>query len=325
MLTLSQILQYVRAETGELDGSKVDDTQLTRYVNYEQAKVQNELVQINFKSFVKRAYNTGHIFTEPTDLLQFPNAIINLQVSTGAKASAVNTVGSSGTITLTAREPGTSSNGWVITFTNTGSLSVSLNFTARTGTVGFNATVTTIAEVITALNADVTFSKYFIASGTSTSQTMVNVSTEFTLANGTGNGWYPADEVSNENSARISLNNYKAPTATSPKYRRVGNSTPTKVIEILPNTVTFSSIEYYYKLPDLSATTDTLYIPAELEELVLVGVQARVYEKIGNSGKKTEMVNEYEVRWKKYIEGYFGKRESELKDKERLQSNDIDA
>ena len=96
-----------------------------------------------------------------------------------------------------------------------------------------------------------------------------------------------------------------------------------RLIEVLPSTVNYTQLEYYYRLPDLSSTTDTLKVPAELEELVLLGVMSRIYEKTGNEVKKKETDGQFEIRWKKYIEGYAGKRQSETAEKDRMQSSDL--
>lgn len=330
MLTLTQIEAYVRAETGELDAKRVDSEQIKRWANFGQTKVQNDLMQIGFKAFTKTAFNTGASFTEPTDMLKHPNSIIDLQASTGGRAYyTINYTTPTANLTHTFRQPGTLGNSVSISLdggTYSGVLAsgaVACYYVGGTFYIDFGSG-STITQIVTGFNADPVYSQYFICSSTTGGSTVPvpSVGTNTTLANGTGNGYYPADEVSIENFNRISNNAYKAPSATSPKFARKGSPTG-KLIEILPNSITYSKLEYYYRLADLSATTDTLGVPAELEELVILDVIKRVYEKTGNGEGMKKTVAEYEDKWKKYIDGYVGKRQSEISEKERLQSADI--
>ena len=64
-------------------------------------------------------------------------------------------------------------------------------------------------------------------------------------------------------------------------------------------------------------------VPAEIEGLVLLGVQSGVYEKIGNDAKQTEVDGQYEVRFKKYVEGFINTRQSQVQEKTRIESSDI--
>lgn len=331
MLTLTQIEQYVRAETDELDSQRVDSEQIKTYVNWEQLRVQNELSQVNFKYFTKTAVNTGATFTEPTDLLQVPNSVINLLASTGTRAYyTISYTVPTASITHTYKEPGTAGNsvtlsldGGTLSGATLSAGSVLCELSGGTFTINFGSG-STITQIVSGLNADPVYSQYFVcSSGTSGSTVPVpSVGTNATLANGTGSNYYPAKEVSIQDFVRIESNAYKAPSSTSPAYRRIGNANG-KLIEVLPSTVTYTQLEYYYRLADLSATTDTLKVPAELEELVLLGVQARIYEKVGNNDKKSQMNNEWELRWKKYLENYAGKRENEVTEKQRIESSDI--
>jgi hypothetical protein len=329
MLTLSGIEAYVRAECGELDGGNVDSEQIKRYVNFEQLKVQNELFQIGFKYFTKTAVNTGATFTEPTDLLQVPNSIINLRASAGTVRAfkTISYTGPTGNLTHTYKQPGTGGNSVSIscdggTYATPSAGTISCLFVGGVFYLEFASGVMTASAIATLFNADPVYSQYFTCSTTTSSAVIVpSAGTAGLLASGAGTNYYPADEVSLEDFVRIESNAYKAPASTSPKYRRIGNANG-KIIQVLPATTTYTEIEYYYRLADLSATTDTLKVPAEVEELVILGVMARIYEKTGNDAKKSQMVNEYEVKWKKYVEGFNSGRKNEVEEKQRMESAD---
>jgi len=293
MLTLTQIEQYVRAETAELNSQRVDSEQIKRYVNWEQLRVQNELSQVNFKFFTKTAENTGATFTEPTDLLQVPNSVINLLASTGARASiTVSYTTPTGSLIHTYKEPGTGGNSINVvcdagTYGSPSTGTVSCKLIGGNFYIDFASGVLTGAQIVALFNADPVYSQYFTCSTNHNSAVIVPSSgTNSTLSGGTGSNYYPAKEVSIQDFVRIESNAYKAPSSTSPAYRRIGNANG-KLVEVLPSTVTYTQLEYYYRLADLTATTDTLKVPAELEELVIIGVMARIYEKVGNNDKKS--------------------------------------
>lgn len=329
MLTLSQIEQYVRAETKELDSQRVDSEQIKRYVNFEQLKVQNELAQINFKYFTKTLVNTGATFAEPSDLLQVPNSVINLLASTGTRASkTVSYTSPTGNLIHTYKQPGTAGNSVSIicdasTYATPSAGTVSCLLVGGTFYIDFASGSLTGSQIVALFNADPIYSQYFTCStGYGSAVIVPSVGTSTTLTGGTGTNYYPSKEVSLQDFVRIEANAFKAPSSTSPAYRRIGNANG-KLVEVLPNTVTYTQLEYYYRLADLSATTDTLKVPAEIEELVLLGVQSRVYEKIGNDAKKAEVDNQYEVRFKKYVEGFINTRQSQVQEKTRIESSDI--
>jgi hypothetical protein len=330
MLSLTNIIAYSRAETGEIDASKVDDLQIIRYVNFSQLKVQSDVSQVGFKFFTKTLVNTGATFVEPSDLLSVPNSIINLLASTGTVRAfkTISYVTPTAAITHTYKEPGTGGNSITIscdggTFATPAVGAVSCVLAGGIFYIDFGIG-STITQIITALNADPVYSQYFIASSGTTGSTIPAPAqgTQGLLATGAGGNYYPADEVSHENFVRIESNAFKVPSSTSPKYRRIGNANG-KLIEVLPATVNYTQIEYYYRLADLSATTDTLKVPAELEELVLLDVQKRIYEKVGKANEMTAVVNEYNDKFSKWLESYAGKRKVEINEKERLQSADV--
>lgn len=321
MLTVEGITDFVRAETGELDSKRITDTQILRYINYGQLKVQNGFAMINFKAFTKIAYYEGAYIQEPTDLLKYPNAVIDLLTGTGAKATtgAMAVGNTNGTITNTAKNFGTEWNGWGFGFTDDGShaLTITFDWLNKTILVNHNGAVTTIAQVITFLNADTTYSAFWTATGTNTTDVTANRTVTGTSASGTGASWYPSDEVSIEEHNRIQFNTYKIPSATEPKFVRLNG-----FIEIKPITIQYVKLEYYYRLADLTTTTDTLAVPAEIEELVLLDVQRRIYEKTENTLKTKEMELSYNEKFKQFTEGYYNKRQSETAEKQRLQASD---
>ena len=329
MLTLSQIEQYVRAETGELDSQRVDSEQIKRYVNFEQLRVQNELSQINFKHFTKTAVNTGATFAEPSDLLQVPNSIINLLASTGTRASAtIAYTTPTGNLIHTYKEAGTGGNSISLacdagTYGSPSAGTVQCLLIGGTFYLDFASGALTGSQIVALFNADPIYSQYFTCStGYGSAVIVPSEGTNATLSGGTGSDYYPAKEVSIQDFVRIESNAFKAPSSTSPAYRKIGN-TNGRLIEVLPSTVKYTQLEYYYRLPDLSSTTDTLKVPAELEELVLLGVMSRIYEKTGNEVKKKETDGQFEIRWKKYIENFTNKRQNEVTEKTRTESADI--
>lgn len=335
MLTLSQITQYVRAECNELDSGRVDDEQIKRYVNFAQIRVQNEFFQINFKAFTRTAFFTGCSFVEPSDLMQYPNSIINLKASTGTvKAYATaNYTTPTAAIVHTLREPGTSGNSVGAVLIDGGTFGTA----SATGTVVVTHSGSkwyfdffigdTVTAIVAAFNADPLYSKYFVCSSATSGSTVPapTIGQELDLVNGAGTGWYAADESSSENFVRIEGNTYKASSATSPKFRRIGSplGTQSKLIQVLPHTVNFVELEYYNRLADLSATTDTLDVPPEVEEIVLLDVQRRIYEKTGDVNKKGAMEQEYQTKFNQFVKGYTDKRGSEVAEKQRMQSADI--
>jgi len=331
MLTVQNIEDFCRSETGELDGKKVSSTWILRRINYEQNNIQNKLASINFKTFKKTSYQTGSVFTEPSDMLKVPNAIINLLAS-GGTVRAFKTISyttPTGNLTHTYKEPGTGGNSISIscdgaTYATPSAGTISCLLVGGVFHLDFAYGVMTASAIAALFNADPIYSQYFICSTTLPSAVIApSVGTAGTLATGAGANYYPADEVSDENFARMESNSYEAPTSTYYKFRRMGNANG-KIIEILPNTATYCQLEYYYRLADLTATTDTLAVPAEVEELVILGVIRSIYNKVGKTGEADKTAKQWQTQYQEYLESYGQKRQSEVAEKVRLQSADAE-
>lgn len=327
MKTLTQIEQYCRAECGALVADKIDSEQIKNYVNYEQTRVQNELFAVNFKTFKKSAIFTGATFAEPTDLMQYPNSIINLRTSAGTvRASKTVTYATpTGNLIHTYKQPGTAGNLISVscdgaTFGSPSAGTVLCSLVGGVFYFDFASGVLTGSEIVALFNANPVYSQYFTCSTDYPSAVIVpSTGTSGLLTGGVGGNYYPAVEVKDEDFVRINSNPYKSPSESNPKYRRIGNANG-KIIQVYPETTAYCEMEYFYKLADLSASSDVLKIPPEIEELVVLGVQSRMYEKTGDKANKDNVDAQWQNKWNKYLEGYKINLESNKQEQNRLQT-----
>lgn len=329
MLPRSDIRAYIRQEAGQLDSAKVNDSQIDQYINLAQQKIQMDTFPVNFKAFMRTAVFTGNAFAQPSNLLQVPNAIINLRVSTGTRAAiTVAYTSPTGSLIHTYKQPGTVGNSVNVscdggTFGNPAAGTVQCVLSGGTFFLDFASGVLTGSQIAALFNADPIYSQYFICSTSHPSAVIVpSQGTADELSGGTGSGYYPADEMSRENFIRLG-GNFSGGGVTSPKYCRIGNANG-RLIEVKPDTVTYAEMDYYYRVADITTDTQTIGLPAETEELVLLEVQRRFYEKLENAALMNKAVNEFNEKMKQYLDSYQNKRVSETAEKQRQQAADIE-
>ena len=296
-------------------------------VNLSIRKVQNDLSTLGIKRFTKIGYLSTYLNTVPSDLLSRPNSIIDAKASTGTRATWTTAfTGDNNDLVFTAREPGTSMNSYTVSFAGGSALAIATTSTGITITVV--STVTLVSAVKAAIEANTEAMKYLsvaYATGNTGAGTITiteGIGIEPTTS-GTGTGWYNADEVSIEDYNRLSNNTYLTPSATSPVFVRMGDSSGTQIIEFLPITVTFAKIHYYYQLADLTADTDTIPLPIEYEELFLMDLMTKTYATLKQIAESQTKAVEYETKMKELEAKYINQLQAVTSDKIRMQSNDI--
>jgi hypothetical protein len=65
------------------------------------------------------------------------------------------------------------------------------------------------------------------------------------------------------------------------------------IIKVAPSTVT-GRIEYYAEYPDMSQETETLNVPYETENLVILLALVAIYNKLGEQSKAVETYKQYQ-------------------------------
>lgn len=326
-LTQTQIRQYVRALVNENDFAELKDTLMNQMINHAIRKVQQDLINLGMKVFIKQAKSEGYIASVPTDLLNLPNAIIDIKASTGTKATYTATFDSGQTITVTVNEPGTGGDGWTITITDnnstTGALT-NIDLSAKTATIGIDSGTTTIANLTTLFSTNVILLSLFTfsASGTGTITESVLPANMSVGSAGSGTGWLTAEEVSIEKFNRDSTNTYLAPTTTNIVYKRNGDQSSTQIIEFLPNTIKYSYIYYYYRLADLTADSDVSPIPSEYEELLIIDVAVKCYSRLRSMEGVQEKMVEYDRKIQALQGDYTNLLNTRQVDKIRIKSED---
>lgn len=329
-LTRLQLKDATRLKLSELDSKKIKDELLNLDINFSIRKVQKDLIPIGFKTFTKQAVITAQSSVVPTDLLADPNAIIDLKVSTGTRAIVASGDGGIGTTSegvisavVTMVEPGTTGNGWVVTFKAGTALGVTVNPSAKTVLVEWNNEATSVGALQTYMDTHAILQNVMSIAldGGSAALTKTKPETVLTTASGIGTGWKMADEVSIEDYNRAT-GTYNTPSATNPIFVRRGSSTGSSVIEVLPLSMTYALLYYYYRLADLTADTDSLALPQEFEELVLLDLLAKQYVTLQQTAESQNKMVEYENKVKQLESKYQNALMSVAFDKTRLQSND---
>jgi len=324
-LTRTQQKDYIRSIVGEFDSKRINDTTLNADINFAQRKIQLDTLEIGgIKQYTKQAFNNGYISAVPSDMLFHPNAIIDIEASTGGK-SFINGSFFTNSIVITAREPGTSMNGWVVTFTNGSSISTpylyDYSLSGKTISIFIKSGTTTMNELIALATSNLILKELFVFTSSATTDTVTlsgGTPLSCTLADGTGAGWYYAEEVSIEEFNRTKRNTYQAGTSTEPKYRRLGDSIPNQNIEFYPTTIKHSKIYYHYLLADLTADTDTTSLPAELEELLLIELQRRVYIYLKQQNNSAEQNADYVQKLQNLDQKYQNGLAMAVQDKKRI-------
>ena len=308
-LTRTQIKDYIRSKLTELDNKVVTDGMLNIDVNLALRKVQRDIMSLGIKQFTKTAYITGTYSAVPSDMLAVPNSIIDMKCGSGIRSYGSGVIGTATggdvTATILMRETGTAGNGWEITFTTGASATVTTDVGAKTVTVTVVSTTTTVSALQTILSADSMLNSFMtITLSGATGAMTVSKSTLLTTAGGTGEGFYPARELTIEDWNRVSNNTYLIPSTTEPAFVRKGDSAGSQYISILPDTIDFATMEYYYKLADFSADSSTNPLPEEYEELLLMDLLTKTYTTLKQQTLSQGQAVEYETKIKELEEKY---------------------
>lgn len=325
-LTRTQARDYIRAICGEQDFANLKDTLVNQFINFGIRQVQNDLMSLGMKVFVKQKTLSGSVVAVPSDCLALPNAIIDIKASTGTRSYGTQAF-SVGAVTITVIEPGNSE--WVITYVNDSAyttpavtaydialktVTIKMQTGATTGTM-----LTTLATTNPVLSTYLSFS-YSITTAITLGASSIAVAT--TTATGTGTGWQPAEECSIEDWNRLSSNTYLAPTTTNIIYKRNGDYNGAGTIEFLPTSVTYAYIYYFYKLADLTSDSSSLPFPDEYEELLLTAVAIKCYSRLKFMAGVSEKAQEYLTKLQSLNNDYKNLLNDRVADKTRLLSDD---
>ena len=320
-LTRLQISELVRASLDDKD--KLEPILLAQFIKHSHLKVQQDLMNIGIKAFTKSTILSGAIASCPSDMLKAPNSIIDVRASVGTRANNGGYIFSGGqTITITVLEPGDLT--WTFSLSSsasypTGSV-ISFDINAKTVSIGILNATTTIANLTTLFSTNLFLKNYFSAAFTGSGVvTLVGGSTN-TGGTGSSTGWKPAREYSIEDFNRLSENTYLTPTSTAPAYKRNGDLEAGQVLEFLPGSVTYSKIQYYYLLTEMTADSSTSGL-GEFEELLITDVTAKCYEKLKLLSNSQEKIADYERKRREVEKSYIGLLESRRADKLKLISN----
>lgn len=288
-LTRIQIKDYLRSIVDEFGSDRINDNTLNEDINLAQRKIQLDTLEVGgVKQYTKSKISEGYIVSVPTDMLFHPNAIIDIQASTGTQgvgATIFVAVGND-TPVLTVRLNEVGKQGsWSIRITdnsiNTEAILSSYSIANRVVDISLSNNVTLVSSLIALFETNVVLKNLFTASfnaGIHDVPIILTDSTQtLTIDEGTGSGWKYAEEKSIEKFNRVKGREFSDGTANEPIYRRLGDSSASQVVEFAPTTILFSKIYYHYLLADLTSDSDTSALPVELEELLLIDCQRRIY------------------------------------------------
>lgn len=294
--TRLQIREYIRSITGVFDSDRINDETLNADINLAQTKLQLDLIPLGVKQFTKTAYGAGYIFTAPSDMLFHPNAIIDLEVTSGIKgvAAFIYNLNSAEIYTIDAGNPE-----YTVTIQGGGGAyttpALSVPYTDGTNfTVLINNGTTTQASVRTLFETDPILKSLFIYIPSDLLAISLTDNPTVGFVTGDAMGYVNAEERSIENFNRVRSNSFQKGTPTQPVYRRVGDSEGIQTIEISPISIKYTKLYYYYRLPDLDSDTDTSYLPTELEDILLIDLQRRVYVYLKKQAEDAEQQAEYQ-------------------------------
>lgn len=331
-MTRKTAKEYVRVKVKQLKNDSIVNTFLDIELNLSQRKVQKDLMALELKKFNKQAFLSGPYAAVPADIMDMPDAIIDVKSATGVQASFTTAFsGVNNDMTLTWNEPGTGGNITDVVSMNdaqTSGIVITTSFSSG-GIPSFLVSFApgaVASTVIAAINAHNIMSLYFTAanaSGNTGAGTItLGVSMAFTTAGGTGTGFYPADEISISDYNRVSDNALIAPSSVQPKYATVGDVDGTPLLQFLPKNVTVSLVHYKYLVADLTADTDSLTIPAGFEELVLLDMIRKAWDMLKDQANIEALKAEYETEKNKALASYQNELQAKVQEKTRLESAD---
>lgn len=321
-LTREQLRQLVRATVNQKDFDKLKDTVLNQYINFAVRQVQNDLMTVGSKTFIKQRWYSGSSVTLPSDLLSIPNSILSVKAS-GGQQSYGNHNFTVNSVLITVIEPGQSE--WAITFTHNTAYTTpaitAFDYENKTMTIAMYSGTTTGTAIEAMILNDPRTSNvldfYF------TLKTLVTLNSSTVTVNtdgGSGAGWVTAKEISIEEFDTITSNTYRTPTLNNVVYKRSADYYGVSALEFLPRTVTYSLISYYYRLTDSTADSDTIDIPDEYEELIVIAGATRCYSHLKARESVQEKIQEYDNKINALVNSYKLLLDSRVLDKTRLQS-----
>ena len=280
-LTRAKIKDYIRSITGELDSDRINNLTLDEDINLSQRRIQLDFVGgEGLKQFTKIALGEGCFVPAPSDMIFHPNAIIDIEASTGTQASHVMTTGASGLDgVIKYIEPGTAGNDWVFSVSSSADSAPALteyDLVAKTLSITAKSDNTTIEEFVSLFETNPILNNFFSITTTSSGVWTFD-SGSWVFSGGTGDSWKPAEERSIERFNRAKQLTFQRGTSSEPMYRRLGSTSGVQTLEFYPQTIKCVKTYYHYLLADLEADTDTSALPLELEALLLTEIQRRVY------------------------------------------------
>lgn len=312
-LTRGQAKSYVRSKCKNLKSDSLTDNMLNVELDLAQSKVLNDTYDFGVSLYQKISYQSGYRFQLPTDIMPIPNALIDVLASTGEKASVTTAfTGTHNDMVFTARNPGTSQNGFVIRFVETSGIAQSpgILFYSSVNQIDITVekTVTLASSVITAFNASPLVNDLFsvaLASGNNGTGTIdyTGANNSNVLANGTGSGYVAADEwtITQDNRDDGYIN---TATATYPKFVIEGDPNGLRVLRFKPTTIVYSKLIYRFSIPNMSADTDSLSIPSLYQELVLLEVIAKAFKFLNMDMEFKNTVAEYQSKMQELAKKY---------------------
>jgi len=320
-LTRLQIKDYTKAIIGEDDSKNIRNTLLNQFINFSIRELQQDLVKLGVKVFIKESYQSGRIATVPSDIMGMPNSIIAVLSSTGEKASVVQSFTAVSAV-ITLVEPGDVE--WTINLTTNSSYTIpalySINYTTKTVTIYLYSGTTTGAALNTLFTTNLELKNLFdiTITGSGAVTLPTTPTTVLHVTAGSGIGWQPTVELSIETYNDIETNVFTQPTSYMPYYKRSSNASGTAKLEFLPKSVTYSKIDYYYKLADLTSDSDTVAIPLEYEEALIKLVAIKCYSKLKEMALADGKTVEYQNTILKLSDDYKQLLYSRQADKDRL-------
>lgn len=340
-LTFTQVEDYTRAYANELDSAKITQAEILIWSTLAQRKVQLAIESIGLKTFKKTVVLDGAISTLPADLRDHMDSIRSVMVGIGnygdraRKNSSFST--SNAEIYVESLEPGSPGNGGIFYIKDASDPGAPPHGTIRYEGVSpwdFDIWVdagTTASELIELAEAYPTFNE-FARIGLQSGNNGTGVITTDTVLTTEGatatTGWVPAKEITDEEYDRFTqtTNVFKNPTATEPAYCIKGDPNGVKSIYFVPNAppataVWTSKITYEYLVSDVTVG-GSLSIPKEYEEMVLIEILVKMFDKLDNKEKRDEWRVKFDTKVKELGDMYQNKLGARVQEKSRIQATD---
>lgn len=329
ILTRLQICDLVKATLDDKD--KLEPLVMNQFVINSHRRVQLDLMSLGVKTFTKTSILTcapGFVAC-PSDMIALQDAIIDVRATTGARADfSIITVGSQ-TITITLLEPGINGNSTTIGIYDDLSSSppTIIEQPSTTGlknfTLYFNNGVTTLAQWASVFTTNLYLKQYYSIATTGAAGAVNIASLPIASghpSHGTGNDFIPAREYSIEDFARLSSNTFTSPGVNWITYKRVGDLNGAQQLFFNPPSVKYCELTYYYLLPEMSSDSTTSAFPPEYEELLIIDVTAKCYEKLKMMDFSPAKQAEYKSKQEQLETSYKRLFDERIRDKQRLLS-----